>query len=417
MAMPLALTIALRHLLYRRRQTMVSILGVAMGVGFFIALAAMMQGFQQYIVNTIVDVAPHIVVHQEYRNPRLQPAEIVYGTDAAIDIRSLKPRDERRGIRGYQSILAAVEKLPDVDVSSALSGPIFLRYGNAERSASLLGIIPRQERHISKLEKDLTAGQLEDLETAPNGIIIGAGLAKNLGAGMGDRLIAVSPQGVLLQVKIVGLLDTGIVAIDDAQAYMLLKKAQILQDKPNRVNQIRLRLTNPDDAQVLAAKLEERFLYRFESWQESNAGIFGVFIIQNIVMYSTVTAIMIVAAFGIFNIISTIIHEKVRDIAILRSLGFYEADIRNVFVLQGTIVGLLGAVLGWGVGYGLSSALAAVRLNIEGEIRTDRLFILFSLWPYLIGAGISIAAAVLAAWLPSRKAAAVKPVDIIRGVS
>ena len=417
MAQSLSVAIALRHLLSRKRQTFVSIAGVAMGVGFFIALAAMMQGFQTYMVKTIVDGAPHIVVREEYRTPRLQPGEIVYGPEAAVELRRLKPRDERRGIRDYQAIMDAAMDEEGAVVTAALSGPVFLRYGNGERSVALLGISPRDERRISKLEEDLVGGSLTDLETVPNGIIIGAGLARKLGAKLGDRLTAVSAYGVSMQVKVVALLQTGVTAADDGQAYMLLKKAQVLLGKDNRVNQIRVRLPDENTAQAVAASLEQRFFYRAESWQESNAGIFGVFVVQNIVMYSTVTAIMIVAAFGIFNIISTIIHEKTRDIAILRSLGLYERNIRNIFVLQGLIIGVLGALLGWAVGYGLSEALASVRLQIGGEIKSDRLFILFSYKPYVIGAVISITAAVLAAWLPARKAAAVNPVDIMRGVA
>ncbi len=350
------------------------------------------------------------------RTPRTQPAVQQYGPASALLFRGLRPRDEDRGIRNYQGVLAFVRTLPDTAVSVSLSGQVFLRFGTADVPATVQGIVPEDERHITRLEKDMRAGKLEDLASAPNGIILGQGLADKLGVGMNDSMTALSARGVSLRVKVVGLLSTGITAIDNNTAYMLLKKVQILEAKPNRISQINLRLTNPDDAPALAARLEERFAWRAESWKEANAGIFGVFVIQNIVMYSTVTAIMIVAAFGIFNIISTIIHEKTKDIAILKSLGFRERDIRAIFVWQGLIVGLTGALLGWALGYAFSSALAAVRLQIGGEIRTDRLFILWSFWHYAIAAAFSITAALLASWLPARRAASVNPVEIIRGV-
>ena len=411
-----ALSIALAHLRHRRRQSLVSIAGVALGVGFFIALAALMQGFQGYILSTVIDVSPHVRIQDEYRTPQAQPAERFFGDSSAISYRGLRPKDERRGIRGYQEIMAYVYRLPDVEASLSLSGQVFLRFSAAETSATVRGIIPEEERKITRIEQDMLAGSFNDLSTAPNGIILGRGVAKKLGVTMNDSMIAVSAQGVSMRVKVVGILATGIVAIDDTTAYMLLKKVQILENKPNRISDINLRLANPDDAPSIARALEERFFWRAESWQEANEGIFGVFKVQNIVMYSTVTAIMIVAAFGIFNIISTIIHEKTRDIAILKSLGFREAVIRSIFVWQGMIVGLIGTLLGWALGYAFSTGLASIRINIGGFVESDRLFILWSFWHYAIAASFSLTAAVIAAWLPARKAARLNPVDIVRGM-
>lgn len=416
MRLPLPVLIALRHLLFRKRQSLVSVLGVAMGVGFFIALAAMMQGFQSYFLSTVVDVSPHIIINDDYRQPLLQPGQILY-PNGAVALRSIKPREERRGIRGYEAITNYLHTMPGVAVSQIFEGQVFFRFGSADRNATVQGIVPSDERKVVKLDDDLVAGSFDNLVTIPNGVIMGVGLAERLGAGMGDRLTAVSSNGVIMQVKIVGLIETGITAIDRGRAYMLLKKVQVLQGLNNRVTRINIRLPDPEMAQGMATQLEQRFRYRAESWQEANSGIFGVFVVQNIVMYSTVTAIMIVAAFGIFNIISTIIHEKARDIAIMRSLGFYERDVRNIFILQGVVLGMIGALLGWVVGYGLTSALASVRISIKGEIKTDHLMILWSFKHYLLAALFSLTAATLAAWIPSRKAAAVQPVEIIRGVS
>jgi lipoprotein-releasing system permease protein len=328
----LTLSISLSYLLNRRRQTLVSVGGVAMGVAFFIALASMMQGFQAFFLNTVVDVAPHITIEDEYRNPRPQAGPIFYGSNSALDIQGIRPRDDDKGIRGYRAIVDVIEQMDEVQVAEALDGQIFLRNGATEYSASVMGIDPKAERNITRIEKDMSSGNFSSLLTAANGIILGSGVAKKLGATVGDSLIAVSAKGVSMRVKVVGLLDTGVTAIDKARAYMLLKKVQILQDQPNRVSQINLRLKDPNLADAMALELEQRFKYRAVSWREANGGIFGVFVIQNVIMYSTTGAIMIVAAFGIFNIISTIIHEKSKDIAILRSLGFLETDIQRIFV-------------------------------------------------------------------------------------
>src|SRR3990172_512924 len=96
--MRLILDIAVTHLVHRKRQTLVSVLGVAMGVGFFIAMAAMMQGFQRYFVAKIIDVSPHVIIKDEFRTPPRQPVERLYAA-GAVRLLNVRPRDERRGIK------------------------------------------------------------------------------------------------------------------------------------------------------------------------------------------------------------------------------------------------------------------------------------------------------------------------------
>ncbi len=416
MALPLLLDVALTHLAGRKRQTAVSVLGAALGVGFFIAMAALMRGFQGYFVDTVINVQPHIVIHDEFRTPPRQPVAIAF-PEGAVHLRHLHPRDEVRGVRNGRHLVEVLSALPGVAAAPTLTGPIVLRYGGADESATLTGIEPERERRVTRIERDMVEGSLPALSTTANGIIIGVGLADKLGARLGDTITAVSAAGVVLPVKIVGLFQTGIVALDDGQAYVLLNRAQILQDRPNVINAIRLRLANVDQAQALAAQLEARYGYRSESWQETNQGIFAVFIIQNLIMYSVVGAIMVVAGFGIFNIISTVVYEKARDIAILKSLGFAERDIRRIFLIQGVLVGAAGGLLGWGVGFALVQGLASIRLPLGGAIRADRLFLDYSMTFYWIGGVFAIVSASVAAYLPARKAARLNPVDIIRGAA
>jgi lipoprotein-releasing system permease protein len=154
------------------------------------------------------------------------------------------------------------------------------------------------------------------------------------------------------------------------------------------------------------------------SWQEANGDLMSAFLVRNVIMYTVVGAILLVAGFGIYNVISTIVHEKARDIAILKSLGFAETDMRRIFLLEGIIIGAMGALAGCLMGYGLSALLASIRFEFRaGAANLDRLPILFSVWHYLIASGFALASAGFAGYLPARKAAKVKPVDIIRGAT
>jgi lipoprotein-releasing system permease protein len=418
MALPLFLDIALGHLRKRKRQTAVSVLGVALGVGFFVGINALMRGFQQYFVAQIIDVAPHIVIKDEFRHPSPQPAFTAF-PGGAVAITGVKPKDEPRGIRNARATLAELEAIPGLAAAPTLQGQAVLRYGTRDVPVSLYGIEPERERRVTNIEKDLVAGRLEDLRSTANALIIGSGVAERLGAALGDTISAVSPRGGALSMKITGLMRTGITSIDNGQAMALLKTAQVLQDRSNVVNQIRIRLADVNQAEPLARRIEERVRYRTESWEETNSNVLSLFVIQNSIMYSVVGAILLVAAFGIYNIISTVVYEKTRDIAILKSLGFGERDIQAIFLAEGVIVGILGGIVGAFVGLGLIELLAQIRFGNSGPVIGGRTgFILArETWPYVAGAAFALVASAVAALIPARRAARLNPVDIVRGAA
>ena len=418
MALPLTLSIATAYLFARKRQTIISVLGVAMGVGFFIAVIAMMQGFQNYFVSKVLDVAPHVIMKDEFRTSPKQPVAARY-PDAVIQLDGLKPKDEQRGILGGERIVREIAKLPGVSVSPALRGQVLLHYGGKDLAATLVGIVPQQEVRTSNIEKDMAEGSLSDLQTNRNGIILGAGLAKNLGARLGSNISVVSPEGVGLIMKVEGIVRTGITEVDYSQSYALLEKSQILQKRDNRINLIKIRLADLTHSAGLAAQLESRYGYRTEGWEETNENIFSLFRMQNIIMYSVVTAILVVAGFGIFNIITTVVNEKVRDIAILKSMGFGKRSIELIFLWQGLIVGVCGAVAGWGLGYLLMGAMEKIPMSMgkESFIVVEHMMLYRSWSHYIISGSLAVTSASISALLPARKAAALNPVDIIRGAA
>jgi lipoprotein-releasing system permease protein len=412
----LILYIARGMLARRRRQTLVSVSGVALGVAFFIAIAALMRGFQTHFVSQIIDVAPHITVKDETRTPLIQPAALLH-PEGAVSVRGVKPRDRVRGIRSAGDKLAMLEAMEGVAAAPVLNGQALLRYGSRDVSASVLGIDPPRYRRVSNIDKDLRVGRLEDLRASANAIILGSGLADRLGVGVGDTITAISTAGVSLSMKVVGLFRTGLTTLDQQQALMLLKVAQVLQDRANVVNQLLVRLPDVTRAEPLARQIEARFGDRTESWEEQNANFLTVFVIQNAIMYSVTGAILLVAAFGIYNIISTVVFEKTRDIAILKSLGFTEGDIQRLFLVQGLVAGALGAALGCLLGALMIELLAQVRFAVDTPSGQDR-FILDRDWRiYLVASLFAVLAAGIAAVIPARRAARLDPVHVVRGAA
>jgi lipoprotein-releasing system permease protein len=409
-------SIAAAQLTYRRRQTIVSTLGVALGVGFFIAASAVMSGSEKDLVQQLVDNAPHITMKDEFRTAAKQPVHIAF-PGAAVDLTNTKPREYLRGIKNHGAIVDELFRQPGVVAEAALTGQAIVRYASKDVGASIAGIDPEKERHLTTVEEDMRQGSLMRLKTASQGIVIGGGMSDRLGLKMDDLATVVSPTGLVRRMKVVGIFRTGNLLLDQGQVYMLIKDAQVLLEKPFVANRIRIKVGNPDEAEEIAARIESRWGYRSESWQEVNRDFLGLFVTRNIITYSIVGAIMVVASFGIFNIISTIVMEKRRDIAILMSMGFRAFDIQAIFLVQGVVVGLIGMAMGWGIGYILLEMLASVQITIPGMTEKQGIALERGVFQYGFGGFFAVVSAVAAAWYPARKAAQVRPVDIIRGAA
>jgi lipoprotein-releasing system permease protein len=411
----LLVDLAIAHIFGRSRQTLVAGLGVALGVGFSIAMAALMQGSQEDFVRQLVDTMPHVEITDETRTPAQQPAERAF---AAAEYFGLRPVDDRRGIRNPTAARAALEAWVPGRIAPALRTQALVRYAGQEAAVTVTGIEPERETTVSSVAGDFTAGSFGALAAGGNNVAIGSALAEKLGTHLGDTIDLVAASGEVRRYRVVGLFHTGAQARDEGEVFVAMKTAQILAGRPNVINDIRIRLDDPERARAVATRAEAQLGYKAVSWQEANESIMEVLIIRNVIMYTVVAAILLVAGFGIFNIVSTITHEKARDIAILKSLGFREADMRRLFLVEGLAIGVAGSILGWAVGFGLSLLLGSIRFEFSGPMgEVTGLPLAWSAWHYAIAAGFALVAAGVAGYLPARRAARLNPVDIIRGAT
>jgi lipoprotein-releasing system permease protein len=157
--------------------------------------------------------------------------------------------------------------------------------------------------------------------------------------------------------------------------------------------------------------------YKAQSWQEANQDIISLLKVRRIIMYSVVGAILIVASFGIYNVISTVVLEKTRDIAIMKSVGFHARGILLIFLIEGAIVGAIGSMLGTALGLAMMEALS--RIEVKTPFNTEPTYMPLD-WgwsPIALGIGFAMGSALAAAYLPARKGASVHPVDILRGAA
>ncbi len=414
--MHVQLAIALAHLRHRRRSTLVSLLGIMLGVAFFLAVSALMRGSEADFLKRLVDNSPHITVSDQFRAARQQPAEMRW-PGAAVAISNVKPPVETRGIRSYRSKLAAIEQLPGLRVAPVLRGSAVLSFAGQQQGVSLSGIVPARMQAVSTIDEQMVKGTLDDLAANPNGLVIGQGLAEKFQLGLGSTVNMVTASGGTRIMKVVGIFRTGNAMYDEGEAFTLLKRAQVILARPDRVNRFIIQLTDPHAARRVAAEIELQFNYKAVSWSEASEDILSLLQVRNVIMYSVVTAILVVASFGIYNTISTIVVDKRRDIAILKAMGFQAADVRRIFLYQGLIIGLLGSAAGLLLGYGMMHILAQVELKPPGVTDVVHLPVWWGAEQYLLAVAFALSACLGAAYLPANKAGKLQPVDTLRGAT
>ena len=414
--MRLTLGIAVVHLVHRRRQTLVSLTGIVLGVAFFLGVSSLMRGSELDFIRRLIDNNPHITVSDEYRTAHPQPAAAAFA-GGAVQIRGVKPQTEVRGIRGHRRAITFIESLPGLRVAPVLTGSVVLTFAGQIQGATLNGVVPARMREVSTLDEKIVEGSMDALDANPNGIIIGQGLAKRFALAMADSVQVATADGNVRTMKIVGIFRTGNASYDEGHTFVVLKRAQVLFNRPNRVNRLVLQLDDPYAARDLASFIEGRIGYKSVSWLEASEDLMSVLTVRNIIMYSVVAAILVVASFGIYNTISTIVMEKTNDIAILKSMGFHARDVRRIFVLEGVIVGIIGSTLGFALGLGLMWLLEQVAIKPPGSTDPIHLPVYRGLEQFLLAALFALVSSIGAAWIPARKAGRLQPVDILRGAA
>ena len=244
---------------------------------------------------------------------------------------------------------------------------------------------------------------------------MGALLAQKLNLEVGNTVSVMGPGGEPRNFEVSGIFRTGDNMIDEKRAYVHLRVAQSLFNKPSEVSFIIVKLRDPDRAPQLAEHLENLLDHRSRSWQERERGNLQVF---KAIRYSaaiTVSTIIVLAGFGIFNILTLMVLEKVREIAILRSMGYRRADISAIFLWQGLLVAVIGSTAGCALGALMTWGVSRIPVRVRGFFATDHFLVYWSWYHYLAAIGIAFVGVFLASYFPARRAAKLAPVTILRG--
>ncbi len=412
--MHLILDIALTHVRSRLRQTLVGLLGVAMGVGFSVMMAALMEGSQRDFVTQLVDALPHITMTDEHRNPPRQPAEDLY---QVVAFSGLSTKATRPGIKNPYAIIASLDGWLDGAVAPSVQARAVIRYAGRDTAANVTASIPSGKPSFPSCPSKCVRGRCKTSTGPPTPSFWATGSPKRSAPASATPSPSCPAQAASSPAPSSRSFHSGVSQNDETQAFTLIKTAQILAGQTGIVNAMRIRVADIMSAMATAERIEARTGYKSVSWQEANEDLLSALEIRNFIMYTVVGAILLVASFGTYNIISTITHEKTRDIAILKSLGFTERTVRSIFLLEALIIGLAGTLVGWVLGYGLCQALETIEFK-SPFMDVTHLPIYYAPVHYFLAGLVAMLASGIAA-IPriSPQGASVHPVEIIRGAS
>ncbi|HLT73544.1 MAG TPA: ABC transporter permease [Ohtaekwangia sp.] len=414
--MKLAFEIAQTHLLSRPRQTIVAMLGVTFGIGMFIAMVGLMTGLNDFTEELTMTSSPDIHIFHDVTRDRSSIIEQV-NPGGINKVHHQKPKIETARIRNALQIAELLRKDDRVrGVAPMLSSQVFYNYGAVQLNGTMFGVDIMDEDKLFDIRSKMKSGRIEDLKANQDGIIMGTGLAKKLNTTTGERVVITTPQGYTMTLKIVGLFQMGIGTIDNVRSYANISTVQtILEQDKSFITDINLKLHDLHQAKAVAGEYERMFGYKAEDWETANATFLTGVAVRNILTYSVSITLLVVAGFGIYNILNMTIFSKMKDIAILKAMGFSPADVRNIFLIQALAIGFVGSIVGLLIGYGLSLLIAQAPFDGGDMVSLSHLPVNFDLKYYIIGIVFGVTTTAFAGYMPSRKAGKVDPIEILRG--
>ena len=414
--MKLAVEIARTHLFARPRQTVIAMLGVTFGIGMFIAMVSLMTGLNDFTEELTMTSSPDIHIYHDVTRDRESIAEQVNPQGLNL-IHHQKPKIETAKVRNALQIADVLRRDERVrGVSPLISSQVFYNYGAVQLNGVILGVDIIEEDRLFDIRSKMKSGRIEDLKSNHDGIIMGTGLAKKLNIATGERIVVTTPQGYTITLKIVGLFQMGIGTVDNVRSYANISIVQtILQQDRGYITDINLKLHDLHTAKEVAGEYEKQFNYKAEDWETANATFLTGVVVRNILTYSVSITLLVVAGFGIYNILNMTIFSKMKDIAILKAMGFSPTDVKNIFLIQAVVIGLVGSIAGLAIGFGLSWLISQAPFDGGDMVSLDHLPVNFDPKYYIIGIVFGVATTALAGYMPSRKAGKMDPIEILRG--
>ncbi len=408
------LFIGLRYTRAERRNhyisfiSLISLLGITLGMTALITVMSVMNGFQEEIRTRILGIASHIQIS---------------GVNEKLT--------------NWQDVANAAVKHPQVEATAPyISAQGMVSFNQIVRGVLVRGVLPNMEDKVANFSQMMIRGSLNDLTPGEFGIVVGAELAQSLGASMGDKIVLISPKGqitpvgILPRIKqftITGIFKAGHFEYDSTLALIHIADAQKLYQMGNtQVSGVRLKLQDLFQSKSVVQDLAPMMptVTLINDWTSQHANYFRAIQIEKRMLSLILALLILVAAFNIVSTLVMAVTDKKPDIAILRTLGASPKNIMYIFIIQGTLIGALGTALGiiGGVllAYNIDSVIAFIEhlftvqfLSREvyyiNEVPSDPHFI-----DIITVATLSFGLSILATIYPSYRASKINPAEALR---
>ncbi len=406
--------IAFTHLTSRVKQTLVATLSVTFGISMYIFMNGFMSGVNETQSEMAFSTLAHVRIYNDLPEDRSKFLDQAYPEETAFNIRNTRIIQYTEGIRNSAAIREVFAQDPDLDCfTGQVNLNVFFRNGATRKNGSLSGIEVAKEDELFGTSQYMVEGDWDALQYRGDGIIMGIGLARKLGLGYGDNVRVQTGDGVNKNFKVIGILETTLAGVDNSKAYVRISTARQLESKnQGYVTDLMINLRDYDRAEAFASRYKRLIPYKTEAWQEANGQLDAANELRNIIALAVSLTILIVAGFGIYNIMNMTVNEKIKEIAILKAMGFQGRDIVQIFLLQSVFIGILGGIMGVILGLVISMIIGQVPFEF-GPLET--LPIVYHTQDYVLAFAFGLLTTFIAGYLPARKASEVDPVSIIRG--
>ncbi len=360
MFQPKELFIGFRYIRAKRKShfvsfiAFISIAGVALGVFALIVVLSVMNGFGNELRDRTLSMTSHATIS---------------GYDGYL--------------KNWQDVLDKVIKNKQVVAAAPyIRKEVMLSNGRRVSGSLIRGIDPEKESKVSQVESKMISGSLFDLKAGEYGLVLGRELANSLGVYEGDRVTVITPQasitavGVMPRIRrfsVVGVFEVGMHQFDAAMAYMHLEDAAKLFSYKDKVNGVRLKLTDLFEAPRITREIEKSFGddYWVKDWSKQNKNFFRALKTEKTVMFVILLLMVSVAALNIVSTLMMTVTDKESDIAILRALGMRPSSIMFIFIINGAFIGLIGTLIGVGAGVPVALNVFEIVSWLEQIFSTD----------------------------------------------
>lgn len=386
--------VSLRYLLAKRKEkfisiiSLISILGVAVGVCALIVVIGVMAGFDNDLRDKIVGTNSHLVIEKE------------------------------GGIEEPEALIGRISTIPRVVAASPfLNGQALIKFKDEVHGIILRGIVPDGEIKVNRIGEYVKKGSIENLRG--EGILIGSELAERFSLGLGDLVPIISPfDGKIKNFKVVGIFNSGMYDYDLNLAFAELGRVQELSGTQAKAGGIGVKIDDVYFAQDLKMRIQRElgFPYWVRSWMDLNRNLFSALKLEKLAMFIILTLIIVVACFNIVSTLIMVVMEKTKDIGVLKSIGATNSSIMTIFTLEGLWIGILGTLLGLASGLGFSYLLEKYQfIQLPRDIYyIDRFPIDVQLGDTITIVVAALVISLLSCIYPAWQASRLNPVDVLR---